>query len=486
MKEAANEPWAELVALSPATSSVIIDVNPFVVGRNPTCSHALSNPCLSSVHCVLTLLPCDTQEAEGSGAPRRSTIADMSSNGCYVNGEKVGKGNSRVLSNGDIVALVLASKEVHRQYNLVYRFQFSERQQSLSHGAASIAPIGEAVPLNLDCGLPQRRDDLYTVNFDACLGSGSFASVYKGTRKRDNLEVAVKIINKRRALGLAPQEDHMALERQQRESSILKAVEYPFVTRVFDVFEDPDDGTVSFVLELAEGGELFSLVKEQGLLSEQAAKIVLFQLLSGVEYLHSIGVVHRDIKLENILLAHKCVTAAHEVDKSKILVKIADFGLARVLGSSQQVMSTLCGTPLYVAPEVIVFEAREVMEGYTPSVDLWSVGVVGFALVTGRPPYTHVRDSKGNKTQKVDYSKPLEWRPSTSAGQKKVSEWKVSVNCRDLIVALLRRDPAKRITATEALKHPWFADLSAEERAIGFTSYTAVDPSATRKRLREQ
>merc|ERR1719265_1089141 len=193
------------------------------------------------------------------------------------------------------------------------------------------------------------------------IGSGGFSTVRIATSKTDKKECAVKIIQKK-ALG-------SDLELVGKEIDIMRRIDHPHVIKLFDIFETSSH--IYMVLELVTGGELFDRIVERGFFSEQDARAVIRCMLSAVDYLHKENIVHRDLKPENLL----CTSRESDVD-----VKLADFGLSTVF-DAQTILSTTCGTPGYVAPEVLM------QRGYGKEVDLWSIGVIAYILFCGFPPF---------------------------------------------------------------------------------------------------
>ena len=191
------------------------------------------------------------------------------------------------------------------------------------------------------------------------LGSGAFSIVKKGKRLSDKKEFAIKIIRKK----------DVKLPLLEREIEIMKKLKHPHVLPLFEVFEDSEN--IFLVLQLIEGGELFDRIIERGNYSEKEAAKIVKQILEAVKYLHSQGVVHRDLKPENLLVRDKAKTNLH--------IFAADFGLSRVFSGSG--LLTYCGSPEYVAPEVLS------MKPYNPQVDVWSIGVITYILLTGFLPF---------------------------------------------------------------------------------------------------
>lgn len=219
----------------------------------------------------------------------------------------------------------------------------------------------------------------------------------------------------------------------QREVSLLKSLKHDRILRLDDVFEDAQ--YVHLVTELCSGGELFDAITKRSSLgkcfSEHEAARIMYQLLDAVSYLHKNNVVHRDIKPENILFETR------EEDSD---IKLIDFGLSRKhKGSREAPMSTIVGTPYYLAPEVLG-------QSYTQSCDLWSVGIIVYILLCGYPPF----NGANNKEVYAAVQRGIYYFPT--------AEWQhISHAAKDFIIRLLQVDPRGRISAEEALRHPWIA-----------------------------
>lgn len=252
------------------------------------------------------------------------------------------------------------------------------------------------------------------------MGKGAFSIVKRCVQKTSGLEFAAKIINTRKLSA----RDHQKLEREAR---ICRALKHPNIVRLHDSIQD--EGFHYLVFDLVTGGELFEDIVAREFYSEADASHCMQQILESVNYCHVHGIVHRDLKPENLLLASKVKGAA---------VKLADFGLAIEVQGDQQAWFGFAGTPGYLSPEVI----RK--DPYGKPVDIWACGVILYILLVGYPPFwdeDQPRLYAQIKAGAYDYPSP-EWDT-------------VTPEAKNLINSMLTVNPAKRITATEALKHPW-------------------------------
>ncbi|RHY45057.1 hypothetical protein DYB30_012793, partial [Aphanomyces astaci] len=198
----------------------------------------------------------------------------------------------------------------------------------------------------------------------ARIGSGSFAIVYKGYHKVTNVPVAVKAINKTK---LNPK----LLENLESEISIMRQINHPNIVKLYDIKKT--DKHIYLMLEYCDGGDLQHFIKKQpnGVVTEATARHFLRELADGLHVLWSLNLIHRDLKPQNLLLTEPSATSS---------LKIADFGFARHLESTS-LAETLCGSPLYMAPEILQFQK------YDNKADLWSVGTILYEMVVGRPPF---------------------------------------------------------------------------------------------------
>nr|XP_020460801.1 calcium/calmodulin-dependent protein kinase type II subunit gamma isoform X7 [Monopterus albus] len=257
------------------------------------------------------------------------------------------------------------------------------------------------------------------------LGKGAFSVVRRCVKKSSGQEYAAKIINTKKLSA----RDHQKLEREARICRLLK---HANIVRLHDSISE--EGFHYLVFDLVTGGELFEDIVAREYYSEADASHCISQILESVNHIHQHDIVHRDLKPENLLLASKMKGAA---------VKLADFGLAIEVQGEQQAWFGFAGTPGYLSPEVL----RK--DPYGKSVDIWACGVILYILLVGYPPFWDEDQHKLYQQIKAgayDFPSP-EWDT-------------VTPEAKNLINQMLTINPAKRITAEQALKHPWVCHRS--------------------------
>jgi len=242
------------------------------------------------------------------------------------------------------------------------------------------------------------------------------AAVHKKTGKK----VAVKIIKKKEM-------SNQDLELLKREIEILKICQHPNIIRMLDIFENQE--YIYIVMELLKGGDLFTyLEKRKFRMPEERARNLVHSLATSTYYLHSYGITHRDLKPENILM----------VDESEVSdLKLVDFGLSKIIGPNE-VCDEPFGTLSYVAPEVLL------QKPYGKAVDLWSIGVITYLLLSGTLPFDDDNDreiARQTIYEPADFTYPV-WQ-------------KVSKEAKNFVDRLLTKDPKKRMTLEQVLEHPW-------------------------------
>ncbi|XP_067024861.1 calcium/calmodulin-dependent protein kinase type 1-like isoform X1 [Acropora muricata] len=263
-------------------------------------------------------------------------------------------------------------------------------------------------------------------DFHKVLGTGAFSEVILAEEKATGKLYAVKCINKRNISG---KEDAV-----ENEIAILKKVNHSNIIRLWEIFDNKTH--LYLVMDLVQGGELFDRIVEKGSYTEKDASDLIRQVLLAVDYLHGQGIVHRDLKPENLLYYSP-------EDDSKIM--ISDFGLSKT-EEDGSMMATACGTPGYVAPEVLK------QKPYGKAVDCWAVGVICYILLCGYPPFYD--DSDANLFAQImrgeyEFDSPY-WDD-------------ISDSAKDFISCLLQVDPKRRHTCKQALAHPWIAEGTARE-----------------------
>jgi len=290
--------------------------------------------------------------------------------------------------------------------------------------------------------------DIYELKNE--IGKGAFSVVFLAQNKKTGEKVAVKTIDKKAASTVQDQ------NRLKTEVEILKKIKHPNIVCLKEMYETPEK--LYLVMELVTGGELFDKIVEKGQYSEKDASVIVKNLLSAVEYLHQNNIAHRDLKPENLLLR------GGQVDTD---VMLSDFGLSKIVGV-ESMMETACGTPYYVAPEVLS------ASGYDKEVDLWSVGVITYLLLCGFPPfYGESLPEVFEQIMKAEFDFPEPY-------------WNdISKEAKDLIQKLLVVDAKKRLTATQALKHAWI-EKGGPNTKLNVKTEKATQYSSQRKLLSQK
>uniref|UniRef100_A0AAY4EZF2 Serine/threonine-protein kinase DCLK2 n=1 Tax=Denticeps clupeoides TaxID=299321 RepID=A0AAY4EZF2_9TELE len=254
------------------------------------------------------------------------------------------------------------------------------------------------------------------------IGDGNFAVVRECVERSTGREYALKIINKSKCRG----KEHMI----QNEVSILRRVKHPNIVLLIEEMDTYSE--LYLVMELVKGGDLFDAITSSNKYTERDASGMLYNLASAIKYLHSLNIVHRDIKPENLLVYE------HQ-DGSKSL-KLGDFGLATVVDGP---LYTVCGTPTYVAPEIIA------ETGYGLKVDIWAAGVITYILLCGFPPFRGSTDDQEALFDQILMGQlefPLPYWDN------------VSDTAKELISCMLQVEVDQRFTALQVLDHPWVND----------------------------
>mmetsp|Transcript_63887 Transcript_63887/g.152358 ORF Transcript_63887/g.152358 Transcript_63887/m.152358 type:complete len:402 (+) Transcript_63887:2082-3287(+) len=253
---------------------------------------------------------------------------------------------------------------------------------------------------------------------DKTLGMGATGKVKLARHSKTGMKVGVKIIRK----DLFYDKPSLRI-KVQREISVMKLMFHPHVIKIFDVLED--SRYLFLIIEYACRGELFNFLVEKRRINNKEALSFFQQLITGLEYCHKHRICHRDLKLENILL---------DIDYN---IKIADFGMAS-LSIPNAMLKTFCGSPHYASPEVVSNEPYNGIKA-----DIWSCGIILYALLTGKLPFDEENENIRKLFNKIRFE-PAKI-PKT-----------ISIDCRELIRSLLTIDPEKRITIEKIKNNSWF------------------------------
>ena len=269
--------------------------------------------------------------------------------------------------------------------------------------------------------------DISFYKFGRMIGRGAFGKVNIGLNILTGRIVAIKSFNKKNL------SNEKAKKKILYETNLMRGLYHPSVTKILETFET--DKYMLIIMEYISGGNLQNFVKKRRKLCEKTARILFRQLIQGIKYIHSRGIVHRDIKLENILL-----------DLNNI-VKICDFGVGKITQKGQKLLDQ-CGTPVYMAPEIIQGNGYE---GFP--VDVWSAGVALYIMLSGNIPFN--RD-KTHDLQSAIINLPY----------KKIED--ISDNANDLLKNILEKDPTKRFNPDQILEHPWMLEQNGNDEGFDY------------------
>ncbi|KAF9209083.1 hypothetical protein BGZ59_010290 [Podila verticillata] len=286
------------------------------------------------------------------------------------------------------------------------------------------------------------KKKLYTLLNQAPLGEGGYGSVWKAVRRETGDEVALKVIKKR-----IHHNKHIVSD----EIEVMQKLQHPNILRLEDWYES--HRKFYLVLQLAKGGNLCELLENEEFIQESQAANIIRQVLSAVDFLHSNNIVHRDLKPENILLEEKS-------PDSRVLV--ADFGISKLMKRRNMVLKTGCGTRMYAPPEQFN------MDGYGKPCDVWGVGAITFAMLSGYFPFQND-------------GLPVERPPNSIAKAHEVefygSSWDdITPEARKFIKKLMHLNPRRRLTAVLALEDPWITEHDRTSEAVLARGITDAAP----------
>jgi len=406
--------WANLYPHCGTFPRIPLYTDSFNMGRGRSNDYVIKESDMGGVKWLSSISKVQCQIIKW---PTGVFLKDLSSNGTFINGTKIGKGAMMPLEHNSVVSFAEASKKV---------FVFMKKEE-----------LEE---------FPEELRTKYVVS--KILGKGSVGEVRLGFRMTDLSRVAIKIIKKGLATSMT------SSSRLANEVNILKSVDHPCIIALEEVIETKDN--LFLVLELADGGDFFDKIKEKSKFKEEEAKLIFYQIVSAIAHLHGKNICHRDLKPENLLICNKEDDSSHGP-----LVKVTDMGLSKLV-DLDTVLKTMCGTPLYIAPEILMVE----LEGnYSLKVDCWSLGVILYILLSGAPPFSQ------------EYCK-LPMRDQILQARFVFFDrfWHgVSDQAIDLVKSLLKVNPEERLAAEQVLDHPWMKDQAVIDKAeaVMFNKSTA-------------
>lgn len=351
-------------------------------------------------------------------------IQDLSTNGTFVNNSRIEKGKNYLLTQGDEIAVGIGVPEDIIRFIVV----IPPQRGNINIGEQQLE----------DDGLPDIAKDYIIRN--EIVGQGAFATVKKAIERISGETFAVKIIAKRK-LGMDNKKGVI------RELDILKRLDHPNIIKLKGFYEDKD--FYYLVMEFVSGGDLMDLVAAQGAMTEDVSREIIRQTLNAIKYVHGLGISHRDLKPDNILIA----------SDDPVTVKITDFGLAKIGTNNHKgsFLKTFCGTLAYVAPEIIagklVSRNKQARKSYSSLVDMWSLGCLCYVILTAHLPFSGETQEQLFKLIKngAYHDAPL-------------NEYNLSDNLKHFIDSLLQVDPNKRLTAEDALRHPWIINDNIDDQ----------------------
>uniref|UniRef100_A0A8C1VI91 Calcium/calmodulin-dependent protein kinase IGb n=1 Tax=Cyprinus carpio TaxID=7962 RepID=A0A8C1VI91_CYPCA len=278
-----------------------------------------------------------------------------------------------------------------------------------------------------DYGWKKSTDNIQDVfEFMEVLGSGAFSEVFMVKERKTGKLFALKCVKKKNKRDV----------NLENEIAVLRRIKHDNVVCLEDFYESRTH--YYLVMQLVSGGELFDRILDRGMYSEADASLVIRQVLEAVSYLHKNGIVHRDLKPENLLYYSPD-------ENSKIM--ISDFGLSKM--EEKGIMSTACGTPGYVAPEVLA------QKPYSKAVDCWSIGVITYILLCGYPPFYEETETRlFSKIMKAQYEFDSPFWDD------------ISESAKDFIRNMMQKNPKMRYDTEQALRHPWIIGKTARSQDI--------------------
>uniref|UniRef100_A0AAQ4S427 Calcium/calmodulin-dependent protein kinase IGb n=1 Tax=Gasterosteus aculeatus aculeatus TaxID=481459 RepID=A0AAQ4S427_GASAC len=274
---------------------------------------------------------------------------------------------------------------------------------------------------------------------------GAFSEVYMVKEKKTGKLFAMKCVKKKQKRDL----------NLENEIAVLRRIKHDNVVGMEDLYESQTH--FYLIMQLVAGGELFDRILDRGVYSEKDASSVIQQVLQAVSYLHENGIVHRDLKPENILYYS-------QAENSKIM--ISDFGLSKMV--DHDIMSTACGTPGYVAPEVLA------QKPYSKAVDCWSIGVITYILLCGYPPFYEESETRlFSKIMKAQYEFDSPFWDD------------ISDSAKDFIRNMMQKNPSMRLSTDAALRHPWIIGKTARSQDIYYSVSAQIQKNFAKSKWKQ-
>ncbi|KAH7050976.1 kinase-like domain-containing protein [Auriculariales sp. MPI-PUGE-AT-0066] len=377
----------------------------YTLGRGVHNDVPLVSPKISACnnHCIISW----------RGDDMEVVVEDLSTNGTFINGQRIGRNNKQLLSQGQEISFGTATEDptARQEFRYMYRH--------FGGGPAASGGIFDDYQLSTE------------------LGKGAFASVRRAIGIKDGNTYAVKIINQR-LWHMNPGTQKMF----QREMTIMSQLTHPNIVQWYQTYYDPS--TIFLVMEFVNGKDLLELVIHSGT-DDTMSRCITHNICSGVGFLHANNIVHRDLKPENVLIQNG----------PPMLAKIADFGLAKVVDDQTMLKVRQCGTPVYLAPEVVLRPPGQ-EAGYTELVDSWSTGVIVYSMLTMSMPFPE-EDEEMDIRDRMRMRQVM-WDQFTGVTNEAV----------DFCRRLIEPDIALRMSMEQALAHAWLND-SRMDLAHGWT-----------------
>ncbi|KAH9972479.1 kinase-like domain-containing protein [Lactifluus volemus] len=414
------------------------------IGRGPNNDFVLSGMRVSYQHCRIIW---DGREDRQS----QVVVHDSSSNGTWINGARVPKGQSRILRDGNEIAFgsPVPQQNSVEDYRYIYRHLASHELTGIHAHYDMAHELGRGTFATVMKAMSRETGEWFAVkiihgNKVRPTTSPTSAAAAAAAANGDGNDVVVR--------GGSNNNNHHQLQSFGREISILETLDHPNICRLRETFEpEGRENDFYLVLELVEGGDLLDYILANDGLDEPTSQHITRQMCDALSYIHAKGITHRDLKPENVLLTRD--------DPPN--VKVADFGLAKVV-DSLTMLRTMCGTPSYLAPEVV--NQGKPNRGYDQLVDSWSVGVIVFSMLTNTGPF--IEDENEPDFRRRIALRYIDWRALRLKG--------VSASAQHFIRRLLDANPATRMTLTDALRHPWL-----DHSALPLASTSTTDNATT-------